>query len=115
MIKIDKFKALKPSTALKKATVIISSKIHDGKSVLDDYSREVYKHLYSIGVVDPSIMDELIKRVEGGENTRQQQKLEDKINPAQLGFIPAQGGRRKGIFGHRIMISFTFWWRWEKR
>ena len=68
MIKIDKFKALKPSTALKKATVIISSKIHDGKSVLDDYSREVYKHLYSIGVVDPSIMDELIERVEGGEN-----------------------------------------------
>lgn len=68
MISIDKFKTLKDKTALKKATVIISSKIHDGKSVLDDYSKAIYKHLYSNKIIDETLMKNLINRVENGEN-----------------------------------------------
>lgn len=68
MISFDKFKTLKKETALKKATLIVSSKIHDGKSVLDPYCMEVYKHLCSTDFVDKTLMDSLIERVKNGEN-----------------------------------------------
>ena len=68
MISIDKFKTLTEKTAIKKASVIVSSKIHDGISVLDDYSIELYKCLVDMKVVKKDVMESLISRVKNGEN-----------------------------------------------
>lgn len=68
MISIDKFKTLTEKTAIKKASVIVSSKIHDGISVLDDYSLKLYKCLVDRKIVKKDVMDSLIERVKKGEN-----------------------------------------------
>lgn len=68
MISIDKFKTLNEKTAIKKASIIVSSKIHDGRSVLDDYSTSLYKCLVGRNIVDKTTMESLIERVKNGEN-----------------------------------------------
>lgn len=68
MISLEKFKALNEKTAIKKASVIVSSKIHDGKSTLDDYSLSMYEILKALPTVDSALLDSLIKRVQNGEN-----------------------------------------------
>lgn len=68
MISLSKFKALNEKTAIKKASIIVSSKIHDGKSTLDDYSLSMYNILKSLPSVDAVLLDSLISRVQNGEN-----------------------------------------------
>lgn len=68
MISISKFASLKEQTGIKKASVIVSSKIHDKKDVLDSYSLEMYDILKAYTIVDAKLLDSLISRVKNGEN-----------------------------------------------
>lgn len=68
MISLSRLRSLTPKVAIKKASLIVSSKIHDGKSTTDDYCLSLYSILANLEEVDGALLFSLVERVKNGEN-----------------------------------------------